>query len=69
MNSPIQIPDSFYMRVETAAGGLGASDLAFARAALNKLKPSARNPEMREFRRTYLTALFETRNRMRGLTV
>jgi hypothetical protein len=58
----MHIPDSFFMRVETAAGGIDASDLAFAKAALRKLKPSALAPEMRPFRRAFLTALFEKRN-------
>ena len=65
-SSEIQIPDSFYMRVETASGGLGSSNLAFARAALSKLKPSEREPEMRSFRRAYLTALFKKRNTVKG---
>ena len=58
----MHIPDAFFMRVEAAAGGIGASDLAFAKAALRKLKPSALAPDMRPFRRRYLTALFVKRN-------
>ena len=57
----MHIPDAFFMRVETAAGGIDASDLAFARAALRKLDPSALTPEMRPFRRRFLKALFDKR--------
>lgn len=68
MIDQIPIPDGFFMRVETTAGGIGAGNLAFARAALSKLKPNARHsndPEMIRFRRAYLTALFAKRQSLR----
>ena len=51
-----------YLRIETAAGGLCASDRALIRAMRRKLKRKALRRECREKRRALIRDLFEYRD-------
>lgn len=51
-----------YLRIETAAGGVYASDRAFIRAMRGKLKRKALKRECRDIRRSLVKDLFEYRD-------
>lgn len=59
---------SLYARIETRAGGIGASDRAFIRAVWSMFSADGKQatPRKRELRRIAYREVLETRDQLRG---
>ena len=63
----MEMPWSQYLRIESAAGGIGCTDRQFIRACHSKLMPSAKTRQQRASRHAWIRSGLATRKRARRL--